>query len=126
MDNEDSAVKALILQFLEWMRERPRSYEEVTNAWRTSCPRLQVWEEAVSQGLVRRRNHQSLRSAMVVITDAGQHLLKTAEVAARLSTSIDQSRKAFAIPGHRRDLYPGRRKDPGNLRRGQKHGTREQ
>ncbi|WP_323795045.1 hypothetical protein [Nisaea sp.] len=45
----------LILDLVEWVAEKPRPYGEVMDAWRTSCPRLTVWEEAVDQGLVVRR-----------------------------------------------------------------------
>lgn len=31
----------------------PRPYDEVIGAWRTSCPRLPVWEEAMERGLIR-------------------------------------------------------------------------
>lgn len=43
----------LMLQFLAWLEERPRSYADVMEAWRTSCPRLSVWEDATIEGLVR-------------------------------------------------------------------------
>jgi hypothetical protein len=41
----DSVMESLILDLLEWLVKRDRSYEEVMDAWRTSCPRLPVWEE---------------------------------------------------------------------------------
>jgi hypothetical protein len=44
----------LILDLVQWVAESPRSYEEVMDAWRTSCPRLTVWEDAVDRGLVSR------------------------------------------------------------------------
>jgi len=47
------ATRLLTLQFLEWMAAVPRPYAEVMDAWRTSCPRLPVWEDAVDGGLVR-------------------------------------------------------------------------
>jgi hypothetical protein len=43
----------IMIQFLSWMADRPRSYAETMDAWRTSCPRLSVWEDAVIAGLVR-------------------------------------------------------------------------
>jgi hypothetical protein len=49
---ESSTVESLILDFLEWLAVRDRSYEEVMDAWRTSYPRLPVWEEANERGLV--------------------------------------------------------------------------
>ncbi len=46
------AVHPLTLQLLEWINNKPRSYEEVLDAWRTSCPRLSIWEDACIAGLV--------------------------------------------------------------------------
>ena len=43
----------LVVQFLEWVVASPRVYDDVMAAWRTSCPRLQVWESAVDRDLVR-------------------------------------------------------------------------
>jgi len=48
----NDTVDSLILDLLEWLVERPRLYEEVMDAWRTSCPRLPVWEDANDRGLV--------------------------------------------------------------------------
>src|SRR4249920_1428731 len=45
----------LMLQFLAWLAENPRSYAEVMDAWRTSCPRLSIWEDAQLEGLVELR-----------------------------------------------------------------------
>jgi hypothetical protein len=46
------AVEALIVDLLEWVAIRERSYDEVMSAWRTSCPRLPVWEDANDRSLV--------------------------------------------------------------------------
>ena len=48
-------VEALVLDLLEWLGPTPRPYAEVMDAWRTSCPRLPVWEEANDRGLIERR-----------------------------------------------------------------------
>jgi D-3-phosphoglycerate dehydrogenase len=48
----DTVVESLILDLLEWLAGHDRSYEEVMDAWRTSCPRLPVWEDANDRGLV--------------------------------------------------------------------------
>ena len=37
----------IMIQFLSWVADRPRSYAETMDAWRTTCPRLSVWEDAV-------------------------------------------------------------------------------
>ena len=41
------------LELLAWLGERERTYAEAMEAWRTSCPRLSVWEDALADGLVR-------------------------------------------------------------------------
>lgn len=46
------SVNPLTLQFLEWVAGRPRTYADVMEAWRTSCPRHSVWEDATIDGLV--------------------------------------------------------------------------
>lgn len=56
----------LILDLVEWVARMPRPYAEVMEAWRTSCPRLPVWEDAVERGLVERR-----ADAMVSVTPTG-------------------------------------------------------
>ena len=45
-------VDVLVLDLLEWLSRQDRSYEETMDAWRTSCPRLPVWEDANDRGLV--------------------------------------------------------------------------
>jgi hypothetical protein len=48
----DPVVENLILDLLEWLSKRDRGYDEVMDAWRTSCPKLPVWEDATDRGLV--------------------------------------------------------------------------
>jgi hypothetical protein len=45
-------IDALILDLLEWIGSRRRAHAEVLDAWRTSCPRLPVWEDANERGFV--------------------------------------------------------------------------
>ncbi|MFI5030084.1 MAG: hypothetical protein ACHQPH_05215 [Reyranellales bacterium] len=45
----------LICDLLEWLARAPRTHAEVMDGWRTSCPRLPVWEEATDRGYVARR-----------------------------------------------------------------------
>jgi hypothetical protein len=49
---DHAVVDPLVLDLVEWVARRPRPYDEVMDAWRTSCPRLPVWEEATGRGLV--------------------------------------------------------------------------
>ena len=64
----------LILDFLEWLAATPRPYAEVMDFWRTSCPRLTVWEDAVDGGYVARRRHGG-REAVVEVTPRGYDYL---------------------------------------------------
>jgi hypothetical protein len=66
-------VDVLIVDLLEWVARGDRSYAEVMDAWRTSCPRLPVWEDANDRGLLvrERLNGRSL----VRITSAGRAFL---------------------------------------------------
>lgn len=70
MDNED-----LVLDLLAWIGKGPRPYDEVMAAWRTSCPRLQIWEDAVDHGFVTRR-HVETDGPLVEITEEGQKFLR--------------------------------------------------
>jgi len=48
----DPVLESLILDLLEWIAARDKTYGEIMDAWRTSCPRLPVWEEANDRGFV--------------------------------------------------------------------------
>jgi SAM-dependent methyltransferase len=71
-DNLDS----LILDLLEFLGPSPRLYSEVLDAWRTSCPRLPVWEEANLRGYVERQ-HTAGRGQLVSLSPAGAEHLRT-------------------------------------------------
>jgi hypothetical protein len=64
---------ALTDQFLGWIADGGRSYGEVMDAWRTSCPRLSIWEDALGDGLVRIENGagRPREQARVTITERG-------------------------------------------------------
>lgn len=70
----DSSVETLILDLLEWISREERTYEEVMDAWRTSCPRLPIWEEACDRGLVITTRRDKRR--VVNVTSAGIALLE--------------------------------------------------
>jgi len=69
-DDADDTVDALVLDLLEWMGPKPRPYTEVLEAWRTSCPRLPVWEEANDRGFVTRHSGSG-RGGLVSVSPAG-------------------------------------------------------
>ena len=64
---------ALVLDFVEWVAARPRRYSDVMDAWKTSCPRLTIWEDAIDQGLVQRCRIDGEHS--IEATEAGRDLL---------------------------------------------------
>jgi hypothetical protein len=67
-------VDTLILDLLAWMGPRPRPYAEVLEAWRTSCPRRPVWEDANDRGFISR--HRAPGGSMLVSVSAtgAEHL----------------------------------------------------
>lgn len=67
--------KALVLDLVDWIGVEPKPYDDVMAAWRTSCPRLQVWEDAVDHGLVARRD-AGAGGMLVEVTARGQAFLK--------------------------------------------------
>jgi len=42
-------VENLILDLVEWVGRKERTYHDTMDAWRTSCPRLPVWEDATDR-----------------------------------------------------------------------------
>ena len=75
----DSPAGHLTLQFLAWIGEAPRSYGEAMDAWRTSCPRLSIWEDALQEGLIEVSHDRcAMRAATVTLTDRGRALLLNA------------------------------------------------
>lgn len=67
-------VDALVVDLLEWIGPRSRPYAEVIDAWRTSCPRLPVWEEANARGYLV-REHVTGIGTSISVSAAGLALL---------------------------------------------------
>ena len=65
----DDTVENLILDLLEWVAAKDRTYYATMDAWRTSCPKLPIWEDATDRGLV------ETASNSVRLTPAGLALL---------------------------------------------------
>lgn len=66
-----TTLDPLILDFLEWLAVEPRPEREAMEAWRTSCPRLTVWEDAMDDGFVERRRVEGERTTYVRPTSRG-------------------------------------------------------
>ena len=67
--------QSLILDLLHWLEPGPRSYPETMDAWRTSCPRLTIWEDAIDAGYIARERRSD--EVVVVLTPAGRECLRS-------------------------------------------------
>src|SRR5262249_57013267 len=81
-----------MIQFLTWVADRPRTYADAMDAWRTSCPRLSVWEDAIIEDLVRIEGNGAGRGASrgasrgtsaVTLTRHGRAVLQKAQSASQ-------------------------------------------
>ena len=69
-------IDSLILDLLEWIGPHRRPYRETMEAWRTSCPRLPVWEDATDRGFVA-RHYDDAVGVLISLTAAGREHLAT-------------------------------------------------
>jgi hypothetical protein len=81
----------LVLDFVEWIAGEQRAYADVLDAWKTSCPRLTVWEDASERGFVI-RVHVPGRGVFIGVTEAGRAFLR---------------RRGRSLPGARSGRSPG-------------------
>jgi hypothetical protein len=56
-------------EFLTWVARCPRTYTDAMGAWRSSCPRYTVWEDALAAELVR------VAESQVSLTSRGESVL---------------------------------------------------
>jgi len=63
---------ALTLQFLAWVAEAPRTYAQAMDAWRSTCPRLSIWEDAILDGLVAFEGGATRNQSRVTLTPKGR------------------------------------------------------
>ncbi|WFU73780.1 MULTISPECIES: hypothetical protein [unclassified Bradyrhizobium] len=66
----------LVLDFVEWVAREPRAYAEVIATWKTSCPRLTIWEDATERGYVARETLPGI-GLVIAVTEGGERLLRT-------------------------------------------------
>ena len=71
MDGQTDGLDSLVFDLVEWVGKEPRTYRQVMDAWRTSCPRLTVWEDALERRLLARKRES------VVVTAAGWAFLQS-------------------------------------------------
>ena len=85
----------LVLDFVEWVAGEQRSYADVLDAWKTSCPRLTVWEEASERGFVMRL-HVPRQGVFIGVTPAGRTFLREHGRPLRLSQQANDFPGALA------------------------------
>ena len=65
----------LVLDFVEWIARGPRAYSEVIGTWKTSCPRLTIWEDAADRGYVTRETIAGF-GMIIAVTEDGEKFLR--------------------------------------------------
>jgi len=97
-DSHDDRLEPLILDLIEWLLAGPRPYAEVMEAWRTTCARLPVWEEAVDRGLVVSEMAAPGR-VLVTVTSAGRRFFAMRRLVASMGLA-----EVPALLGESRDI----------------------
>ena len=69
------SVRGLTLQMLAWIATKPRTYSETLEAWRSTCPRLSIWEDALNAGLLEIGQGATTDDSPVTLTSKGRALL---------------------------------------------------
>ena len=70
-----NTLDPLVRDLVAWIGDG-RPYAEVMDAWKTSCPRLPVWEEATGRGLLACTREEPGGTEWVRLTAAGERLLR--------------------------------------------------
>jgi hypothetical protein len=71
------STENLVLEFLTWVADRPRTYEETMDAWQSHCPRQTIWEDAIIDGLVKIESTPAPQGSKILLTERGETLLKS-------------------------------------------------
>jgi len=71
------STELLMLEFLTWVADRRRTYDEAMEAWQSHCPRQTIWEDAIIEGLVEINRQPS--DCEVVLTARGEAILNAKE-----------------------------------------------
>ncbi len=89
------AMSTTMVEFLEFTAFRPRTYEQAMDAWRSSCPRLTTWEDALLAGLIKVLPGDASTPSQVRLTTAGLSALRSArrDRALRQSKLVQQKGK---------------------------------
>jgi len=69
----------LMLEFLSWVANRPRTYDEAMEAWQSHCPRQTIWEDAIVEGLI--DIHRQADACEVMLSPRGEARLMARQCA---------------------------------------------
>src|SRR5438132_687670 len=99
-------ITPLMLELLEWISDRPRSYAETMDAWRSTCPRLTTWEDALIRGLVQVEwDGDATHDLIVSLTALGRSALDAASRDQKKARKDSDGRRRST---ERRDGHPER------------------
>jgi hypothetical protein len=65
------SARLLMIEFLQWIASRPRTYSEAMEAWQSTCPRHTIWEDAFIDGLIQISRSETTRNPEVTLTARG-------------------------------------------------------
>jgi hypothetical protein len=68
------STNLLMLEFLAWVADRRRTYDEAMEAWQSHCPRQTIWEDAIIDGYIQLSSVDSIHDAEVTLTPRGRAL----------------------------------------------------
>jgi len=66
----------LMLEFLTWVADRQRTYDEAMEAWQSHCPRQTIWEDAIIDGYIQLSSIDTIHDSEVTLTLRGRELLE--------------------------------------------------
>jgi hypothetical protein len=69
------ATHLLMIEFLDWISSRRRTYSETMEAWQSHCPRMTIWENALMDQLIQVEKSDTNHDPPVILTVRGMALL---------------------------------------------------
>ena len=69
------SIELLMREFLSWVADRRRTYDETMEAWQSHCPRQTIWEDAIIEGYIQLVSVDSTHDSEVTLTSRGRQWL---------------------------------------------------
>jgi hypothetical protein len=69
------SANLLMLEFLHWVADRRRTYDDAMEAWQSHCPRQTIWEDAIIEGLIQLNGGEAPHNPAIALTPRGRALL---------------------------------------------------